>query len=227
MAGGMLGSSSTVVAAMILGVAAAGVPVSAQAAQLALTWSDNSTNEDGFLVERRSSTGGFASVGAVGPDVVTFLDSGLQAGADYCYRVRAFNSVGTTPYTNEVCGTAAGGGAPPSAPLSVSLNQSTFSRTDTLITTVLAVSGVIATPVDAYIVLNVGSGFLSLQLDGRLVPGLVPIARGIVLPSVSAPFTFPLAGAPPGAYTWLAAVTTPGTLTLVSPLASTPFTIVP
>jgi hypothetical protein len=223
----MLASRTTVIAAMVMAVAVTGVPVSAQAAQLALSWSDNSTNEDGFLVERRSSTGGFTSVGAVGPNVVAYLDSGLQAGADYCYRVRAFNSAGTTPYTNEVCGTAAGGGSPASVPLSVSLNQATYSRTDTLITTVVAVGGVIATPIDAYVVLNVGGGFLSLQMDGRLVPGLVPIARGIVLPSVSAPFAFPLAGAPPGAYTWLAAVTTPGTLTLVSPLASTPFTIVP
>ena len=42
-----------------------------------------------------------------------------------------------------------------------------------------------------------------------------------------APFAFPLAGAPPGSYTWLAGVTTPGTLTLVAPVASTTFSITP
>jgi len=224
----MLSSRSPIAAALLLAVAIMGLPASAQAAQLALAWVDNAVDEDGFLVERRAAgSGEFAQIGAVGPNVVSFLDSGLVAGTQYCYRVRAVNLVGASAYTNEVCGTAVGGQPTPSSPLSVTLNQATFATTDTLVTTVIAVSGVIATPVDAYIVLNVGGGFLSLQLDGRLVPGLVPIARDIVLPSVSAPFSFPLAGAPPGAYTWIAAVTIPGTLTLVSPLASTPFTIVP
>lgn len=68
---------------------------------------------------------------------------------------------------------------------------------------------------------------LSLQLDGRLVPGLVPLVRGIILPTIDAPFAFPLAGAPPGDYTWLAAVTSTGTLTMAAPVASTPFTITP
>jgi hypothetical protein len=89
------------------------------------------------------------------------------------------------------------------------------------------VGGVVPGAVDAYVVVQAGAALLSLQLDGRLVPGLVPIARNIALPTVAAPFAFPLAGAPPGSYTWLAGVTTPGTLTLVAPIASTPFTITP
>ena len=201
------------------------MPASAQTAQLVLSWSDNSSDEDGFLVERRAATGGFAQIGSVGPNAVTFVDSGVVAGQPYCYRVRAFNAVGPSAYTNEVCGTPSG---PSSSPISVTLNKTTFSSTDTLVATVTAVGGVIAVPVDAYVVVEVAGGaFLSLQLDGRLVPGLTPIARNIMLPSVAVPFAFPLAGAPPGSYRWLAAVTSPGTLTLVSPLASTPFTIAP
>ena len=204
----------------------AGLPVSAHAAQLALSWSDNSSDEEGFLIERRAAAAGsYAQIGVVGPNVVTYLDATLAAGGSYCYRVRAFNGVGMSAYTNEVCGTAVG---PSASPLSVTLNQASFTRSDTLVTTVTAIGGVIPAPVDAYIVLQVaGGGFLSLQLNGQLVPGLVPIARNLVLPSVAAPFAFPLAGAPPGSYQWLAAVTTPGTLTLVSPLVSTPFTIAP
>jgi len=199
--------------------------VSAHAAQLILAWSDNSIDEDGFLVERRAAAGGFVQIGAVGANQVTFLDVGVVSGEQYCYRVRAFNAVGPSGYSNEVCGTATGAST---SPVSVTLNQATFSSTDTLVATVTAVGGVIATPIDAYVVVELGGGaFLSLQLDGRLVPGLAPIARNIVLPSVSVPFAFPLAGAPPGTYRWLAAVTSPGTLMLVSPLASTPFTIVP
>lgn len=221
----MLNPRTTLIAALLVAAAAA-VPVSAQAAQLAIAWSDNSADEDGFLVERRGATGAFAQVGAVGPNAVAYLDSGVVTGSNYCYRVRAFNSVGMSAYTNEACGTATG--ATTTAPLSVSLNKATFTTSETLVSTVTAVGGLISTPIDAYVVIDAGAGgIFSLQLDGSLVPGLIPIARGIVLSSASVPFGFPLAGAPPGTYQWLAAVTSPGTLTLVSPIASTPFTIVP
>lgn len=203
---------------------AAAVPVSAQAAQLAVAWSDNSIEEDGFLVERRGPTGPFAQIAAVGANAVAYLDSGVVTGSNYCYRVRAFNASGMSAYTNEACGAA---NRTATVPLSVSLNKATFTANETLLSTVTAVGGLISTPIDAYVVMEAGGVLLSLQLDGRLVPGLVPIARGIVLSSVSVPFGLPLAGAPPGAYQWLAAVTSPGTLTLVSPIASTPFTIVP
>lgn len=220
----MLSPRTIFVAGLLLALAAA-VPVSAQAALLAIAWSDNSVDEDGFLVERRGATGAFAQIGAVGPNGVAYLDSGVVTGSNYCYRVRAFNATGMSAYTNETCGTATGA---TTAPLSVSLNKATFTANETLISTVTAVGGLISTPVDAYVVVDAGAGGIySLQTDGRLVPGLVPIARGIVLSSVSVPFGFPLAGAPPGTYQWLAAVTSPGTLTLVSPIASTPFTIVP
>lgn len=118
-------------------------------------------------------------------------------------------------------------GSPGAPPLSVSLNKSTFTRSDTLVATVTAVAGVVTEPIDAYVVLEAGGGYYSLQLDGRLVPGLIPLARGVVLPNGSAPFSFPLSGAPPGTYTWIAGVAAPGTASLLSPLVSTPFTITP
>jgi hypothetical protein len=215
---------STLAAVALLG-GLFGLPVPAHAAQLAMTWADNSVDEEGFLIERRPATGSFVQISVVGPNVVSYLDASVASGGSYCYRVRAFNGVGMSAYTNEACGTAVG---PSTSPLSVTLNQAAFSRSDTLVTTVTAVGGLVPTSVDAYIVLEIaGGGFLSLQLNGSLVPGLVPIARNLVLPSVTAPFAFPLAGAPPGSYRWLAAVTTPGTLSLVSPLVSTPFTIAP
>lgn len=113
------------------------------------------------------------------------------------------------------------------APLSVTLNQTTFRRSDTLVVTVHAVAGVVTLPIDAYVVLDAGGPIFSLQLDGRLVPGLVPLARGVVVPTGSATFGYPLSGAPPGAYTWIAGLTATGTLSLASPLVTTPFTIVP
>ena len=196
----------------------------AQAAQLAVSWIDNSGDEDGFLVERRGqAAGAFQPVATLGPNAVAFLDTGVAAGTAYCYRVRAFNLAGPSTYSSEGCGTSAAG----LLPLSVTLNQTAYRQRDTMIATVQAVGGLVPSAVDAYVVVQTAGGLLSLQLDGRLVPGLVPIVRGIVLPTVAAPFAFPLAGAPPGTYTWLAGVTTPGTLGLLAPIASTTFTIAP
>lgn len=78
----------------------------ANAASLQLTWNDNSQNEDGFQVERKlGTTGGFSFVAAVGSNITSYIDNGLADNATYCYRVAAFNSVGNSPYSDEVCGT--------------------------------------------------------------------------------------------------------------------------
>lgn len=196
----------------------------AHAAQLAVSWVDNSGDEDGFLVERRAQASGtFQPVATLGPNAVALLDTTVAAGTAYCYRVRAFNLAGPSAYSSEGCGTSAAG----TLPLSVTLTQTVYRQRDTMIATVQAVGGVVPSAVDAYVVVQTAGGLLSLQLDGRLVPGLVPIVRGIELPTVAAPFAFPLAGAPPGTYTWMAGVTTPGTLGLLAPIASTTFTIAP
>ena len=76
----------------------------AVAGQLQLAWTDNADNEDGFKIERRTgTTGTYAEVTTVGPDVTSYTDSGLADGVTYCYRVRAFNSAGDSAYTLEGC----------------------------------------------------------------------------------------------------------------------------
>lgn len=83
-------------------------PVAAHA--VTLTWQDNSTDEDGFRVERAPTiTGTFTQIGQVGTNVVTFLDSAGVGGN--CYRIRAFNTWGNSTYSNVACV-----GFPPSAP---------------------------------------------------------------------------------------------------------------
>jgi len=201
------------------------LPVCADAAQIAIAWSDNALNEDGFAIERRVQAGGaFAQLTLLGPNAAAYIDSSVVAGTAYCYRVRAYNAVGASGYSNEACGTPS---AAAGASLTVTLPKTTYLSTETMVLTVNAVGGLVNTPIDAYVVVQDASGgYMSLQMNGGLVPGLVPIARGIVLPTVNAPFGLPLAGAPPGSYTWLAALTSPGSLTVVSPIVSTPFTIV-
>jgi hypothetical protein len=84
---------------------AAAWQTAAEAAILGLAWSDNSNNEDGFKIERRSPGGSFVEVARVGANVTTYTDSNLAAGAAYCYTVRAFNSAGSSDATNAACGT--------------------------------------------------------------------------------------------------------------------------
>src|SRR5262245_51680449 len=78
------------------------------AAQLTLSWSDNSTNEDGFRIERRTgTTGTYAEITTIGVNTTSYTDANLANGTTYCYRVRAYNAAGTSGYSNEQCATTA------------------------------------------------------------------------------------------------------------------------
>ena len=69
-----------------------------------LAWTDNSDNEDGFGIERKTGTNGtFAQIATVAANISSYEDSGLIAGNTYCYRVNAFNTAGTSAYTNQAC----------------------------------------------------------------------------------------------------------------------------
>ncbi|MGC4032808.1 MAG: PQQ-dependent sugar dehydrogenase [Tepidisphaeraceae bacterium] len=67
-----------------------------------LTWTDNATNESGYRVERRLTGGTFAVIATLAVNTVTFTDSGLNAGAGYEYRVRAYNAVTDSAPSNVV-----------------------------------------------------------------------------------------------------------------------------
>lgn len=87
----------------ILFLALAGL-AQAQDKRLNASWSDNSTNENGFRVERRiGSVPTFAVVNTTGPNITNYTDNGLQAATNYCYRVAAFNAAGQSTYSNEAC----------------------------------------------------------------------------------------------------------------------------
>ena len=59
-----------------------------------LSWIDNSTNETGFKIERKTSGGDYTLIGTTDADKTTFADSGLSLGVTYTYRVYAYNAVG-------------------------------------------------------------------------------------------------------------------------------------
>jgi hypothetical protein len=72
--------------------------------QINLSWTDNSSNEQGFQIERCTGNGctNFAQVGSVGANVTTFPSTGLTRNTWYRFRVRAFNASGNSAYSNIV-----------------------------------------------------------------------------------------------------------------------------
>jgi hypothetical protein len=79
----------------------------ASAGELQLAWTDNSNNEDGFKIERKTgTTGTYTQLATVGANVTVYIDTNLVDGATYCYRVAAFNAAGTSAYTVEGCAAA-------------------------------------------------------------------------------------------------------------------------
>jgi hypothetical protein len=79
-----------------------------------LEWTDFSETEDGFRVERQAGSGSFDEIATLGPNVSSYNDFSVSSTTRYHYRVRAFNSLGYSPYSNQVSirtgGTSGGGG---------------------------------------------------------------------------------------------------------------------
>jgi probable HAF family extracellular repeat protein len=82
---------------------------------VAIAWSDNSTNEDGFRVQRSLDGGGsWTEIARTGPDVTSHDDGGRASEAQACYQVIAFSGAGESAPSNTACTT------PPAAPTSLS-----------------------------------------------------------------------------------------------------------
>jgi hypothetical protein len=79
------------------------------ASQINLTWTDNSSNEDGFIIQRAPDNGGVAgsygTVGTVGPNVTTYADTNLTETTRYWYRVQAFQGTNNSIASNETSAT--------------------------------------------------------------------------------------------------------------------------
>jgi uncharacterized protein (TIGR02145 family) len=68
-----------------------------------LTWTDRSTNETGFKIERKLVGGTFEVIGTTATNIATFSDKGLTQSTNYIYRVYSYNEGGKSPvYSNEL-----------------------------------------------------------------------------------------------------------------------------
>ena len=95
-----------------------------------LAWSDTSTDETGFAVERCSGAGcsRFTEVATVSAGVTTLPDAGLTPGTSYSYRVRAFNAAASSGYSNTASATTQPAGTVPSAPTALTATATSSTR---------------------------------------------------------------------------------------------------
>lgn len=70
--------------------------------QINLSWQDNSTNEDGFKIERKTGVGdAYIQIITCPVSSTYYSDTGLSASVTYYYRIRAYNANGNSAYSNE------------------------------------------------------------------------------------------------------------------------------
>jgi len=70
---------------------------------IGLSWTDNSSNETGFRIERRIVDGSFELAGTTGANsgsAASFTDTGLDGSTAYEYQVIAFNGIGDSLPSN-------------------------------------------------------------------------------------------------------------------------------
>lgn len=99
----------------------------ASLSQINLTWTDVSTNETGFQIERKTTYGGtYAPLASVAAGVQSLNDSGLLPNTTYFYRIQAFNAAGNSAFFEASATTLNLTGAPaaPSALTAVAVSGS-------------------------------------------------------------------------------------------------------
>jgi len=81
-------------------VGLAATPLSESTASLG--WTDNSSNEESFVIERKTGAGAFLVIATPSTnDLATYTDASLNERTTYTYRVKARNSLGDSGYSNE------------------------------------------------------------------------------------------------------------------------------
>ena len=66
-----------------------------------LTWTDNSDNEEEFMIMRKEGTGAYVELGSVPFDSTAYHDEPLTTGSTYTYMVMSINEAGQAE-SNEV-----------------------------------------------------------------------------------------------------------------------------
>lgn len=77
-----------------------------------LSWTDNSSDEAGFKIERSGDGNSYTLIDSVGTDATSYSNTGLAASTTFYYRVYAYNTFGSSGYSNVANAATQGGGGP-------------------------------------------------------------------------------------------------------------------
>jgi PKD repeat protein len=103
---GWTDSASVVITVIGPPAAPSGLSATAMSSsQINLKWTDGSSTETGFVVQRSTGGAGWADFAPVGANVTTYSNTGLSPNTAYSYRLRASNPAGDSAYTNETSAT--------------------------------------------------------------------------------------------------------------------------
>jgi hypothetical protein len=130
---------------------------SASSSSINLSWSDNSSDETGFIVQRSTDGVTWTQIANLGSNVRSFSSTGLSPGTPYSHRVYAYNSIGNSGLSNVATATT-GAAIIDTTPPSVSILKPTGGS---------KVSGTVAISVTASD--NVAVQSLKLYVNGKLV----------------------------------------------------------
>ena len=113
----------------ILNAPASLTATAASSSQIDLQWTDNSSNESGFKIERKTgASGSWGEIATVAANATGYASTGLAASTAYYYRVRAYNATGNSGYSNEAYGVT--WSAVPAVPTSLTATAASSSRID-------------------------------------------------------------------------------------------------
>jgi hypothetical protein len=102
-------------------ISVAADPVQKSSSQMMLSWTDTSSNEQGFRIYRSpADSNSFVEIGQVKANVTSFMDSNLHPCTGYDYRVYAFNAEGFYDGYGQTTGQTA-----PAPPLNPQASQGT------------------------------------------------------------------------------------------------------
>ena len=103
--------------------------VANSSSKVSLSWSDNTGVETGVNVERQIGNGAFSVIATLAPHTASYADTTVSGSTFYTYRVAAFNTAGSSPYSNITSViTPAGAPTPPAAPTMLTTTANSTSQ---------------------------------------------------------------------------------------------------
>ena len=109
------------------------VATAVSSTQINLTWTDNATNETGFTIQRATNSAFTSGLNTInlGANQTAYNNTGRNPSTTYYYRVRAFNVVGFSAWSNIAFAFTAIGGSPaaPSNLVATALSPTQISLT--------------------------------------------------------------------------------------------------